>query len=87
MLMGACMKNGCYQEEDAEIWYWNGQYHREDGPAYIESDGTQAWYLHGEQHRIGGPAVTWSDGREDWYVNGQRHRTDGPCNRLCGRCR
>ena len=40
------MKNGCFKEDDAEIWYFNGLYHREDGPACIEGDGTKSWYLH-----------------------------------------
>ena len=54
-----------------EYYYLNGEYHREDGPAY------QGWYengqkqyekycLNGKRHRENGPACQW------WYENGQK---------------
>ena len=58
------MKNGRYQEDNIELWYFNDELHREDGPACVEPDGTKSWYVHGRLHRIDGPAVLWGDGRQ-----------------------
>ena len=49
----------------------NGKFHREDGPAVIQGDGSELWYRHGILHRDYGPAVTWSDGHEEFWHNGQ----------------
>ena len=48
----------------------NGKLHREDGPAAIESNGTQCWYRDGVLHREDGPAFIYPDGRGSWYRNG-----------------
>ena len=72
------MKNGRYQEDGIELWYFNDELHREDGPACVEPDGTKSWYVHGQLHRIDGPAVIWGDGSQEWWVGGARHREDGP---------
>ena len=56
----------------------NGEYHREDGPAYIGSDGSQEWWLNGERHREDGPAIIYQDGTQEWYLNDKLHREDGP---------
>jgi hypothetical protein len=50
----------------------NDQYHREDGPAVIYTDGTREWYLNGKLHREDGPAVECPDGSKYWYLNGRR---------------
>src|SRR6056297_3351471 len=71
-----------------EYYYLNGEYHREDGPAY------QGWYengqkqyeeycLNGKRHREDGPAYQkWYENgqkeNESYYLNGKRHREDGP---------
>ncbi|WP_274630779.1 hypothetical protein [Arvimicrobium flavum] len=71
-----------------EIWTQAGQYHREDGPAYIEHDRNgvvlyESWYRHGDRHREGAPAFLLRDATtgvvttEGWYANGVLHRTDG----------
>jgi hypothetical protein len=41
--------DGSYIDEDGEhLWYNEaGDYHREDGPASIHSDGDIYWYLNG----------------------------------------
>ena len=52
--------------------------HREDGPAAVQSEGSEFWYLNGERHRTDGPAVMYKDGGEAWYLNGKLHRADGP---------
>lgn len=57
------------------VWYENGKYHRIDGPAVIESDGTQKWYLNGVRHREDGPAIIRPDGREEWWINGKHADT------------
>jgi hypothetical protein len=45
-------------------------YHRDNGPAYIDGDGTKMWYRHGQLHRDTGPAVIEPDGTRLWYHNG-----------------
>ncbi len=30
-------------------WRHNGQLHREDGPAVVDTDGTKEWWIKGEQ--------------------------------------
>jgi hypothetical protein len=55
----------------------NGQWHREDGPAYEDASG-KFWYWHGKFHRQDGPAIEDADGGKFWYWHGQFHREDGP---------
>ena len=51
-----------------KIWKLNGKHHREDGPAFISSDGYRAWYKDGIRHREDGSAVTWIDGdNQKWF--------------------
>ena len=59
-------------------WFLNGKYHREDGPAIENADGSEFWYINGKCHREDGPAVEYSDGIKYWYKNGKLHREDGP---------
>ena len=47
-----------------------GQYHREDGPAIIWSDGTQYWCINGKIHREDGPAIITRHGTQFWYMDG-----------------
>jgi hypothetical protein len=61
-----------------KIWYLNGKYHREDGPAIERADGTKYWFLNGKYHREDGPAIEFANGSKHWYLNGKRHREDGP---------
>ena len=65
------MKNGYYEENGTQLWYLNGELHREDGPAAIGTNGTQIWYLYDKCHSEDGPAVIWSNGDQIWYVNGK----------------
>lgn len=40
--------NGRVEYQDGtQIWYLNGKRHREDGPAYLKTDGSRAWYIDG----------------------------------------
>jgi hypothetical protein len=48
----------------------NGDYHREDGPAYNDMRGYKAWWFYGKRHRIDGPALIRPDGKtEYWFMN------------------
>lgn len=46
-------------------WYSNGQVHRDDGPAWVTSEGwvpkIEEWYSRGLRHRDDGPAVVRND--------------------------
>ena len=59
-------------------WYFNGFYHREDGPAIEWANGDKFWYFYGERHREDGPAVECVDGAKEWWINDFLHREDGP---------
>jgi hypothetical protein len=37
-----------YPDGDKE-WWLNGKLHREDGPAFEDSDGYKAWWLNGKR--------------------------------------
>jgi hypothetical protein len=47
----------------------NGEYHREDGPAYESKDGYKEWIVNGKHHREDGPAVEYTDGDDEYYLN------------------
>ena len=61
-----------------EYFNENGEYHREDGPAYESPSGHKEWCIDGKYHREDGPARIWSNGDEWYYLNGKVHREDGP---------
>jgi hypothetical protein len=54
---------------DIEIWYKDGRYHREDGPA-ITHKNNKVWYYEGKLHRIGGPAIDTKGGPKEYYIHG-----------------
>jgi len=33
-----------------KIWFLNGEFHREDGPAIEYANGNKYWYLNGKRH-------------------------------------
>lgn len=55
-----------------KIWFINGKYHREDGPAIECADGTKEWWINDQLHREDGPAVEYANGAKGWYINGKR---------------
>ena len=59
-------------------YYKDGQFHRENGPAITNTNGTELWYVNGKRHRVDGPAITQLDGSKYWYFNNRLHREDGP---------
>jgi len=63
-----------YTFDEMEKWYNNkGQYHCEDGPAYVDHViGYACWYINGVRHRIDGPAVEVNGDRQNyWFINGK----------------
>lgn len=54
-------------------WYYDGELHREDGPAIDWSDGSQFWFKHGKLHRLEGPAVISSIHGTGWYIEGIKY--------------
>ncbi len=58
--------------DGTEVWYLNGEYHREDGPAVIYPNGAEIWCLYGRYHREVGPTIICPDGTEEWYTYGKR---------------
>ena len=51
----------------------DGSLHREDGPAYTESNGYQGWWINGKRHRLDGPARIDTKGLQEWWIEGQRY--------------
>ena len=72
------MRNGRFEREDAVRYYKNGTYHRDDGPAVEEKNGTKEWWVNGKLHREDGPAIEYPNGTKNWCLNGMFHREDGP---------
>jgi hypothetical protein len=54
-----------------KIWFLDGLFHREDGPAKERANGDKLWFLDGLLHREDGPAIEWASGHKDWYKNGK----------------
>ena len=54
-------------------YFLNGQYHRENEPAIIWSDGDEHWYLNGKKHRTDGPAIEHANGDKEWCLNGKKY--------------
>jgi len=70
---------GSIDSHGTKIWKnKNGQYHRTDGPAIEDANGSKSWFMNGELHRTDGPAIEFAAGRKEWYLNGKIHRVDGP---------
>lgn len=70
-------KNGLYTDDSGnKHWYYNGEYHRTDGPAIEYTSGAKVWCHHGKVHRTDGPAVERSDGSSFWYINGKELTKD-----------
>jgi hypothetical protein len=59
-------------------YYLNSKFHRLDGPAIENVNGTKEWYQNGKRHRVDGPAVEEYDGSKEWFQNGKLHRLNGP---------
>ncbi len=64
--------------ENITEWYFNGKYHRENGPAIEWTNGTKEWFINGKRHREDGPAIEYPNEDKYWLINGKLHRIDGP---------
>ena len=60
----------------------NGQFHRENGPAYESATGAKYWYLNGKLHRTDGPAVEYADGDKYWFLNDEQMTEDEHANQM-----
>lgn len=68
-----------HQGNGYKMWTKNDAFHRLDGPARIEKDGTEMWYREGLLHRDDDlPAIIRKNGDQEWWINDKRHREDGP---------
>jgi len=47
-----------------------GNYHNDEGPAFVGHDGGQEYYKHGKYHNDKGPAVVSPDGTVRYYIDG-----------------
>ena len=56
------------------VYYLNGKFHREDGPA-VYNDAYKGWWLYGRLHREDGPAAEYTGGKS-WYLNDQCYGND-----------
>lgn len=76
----AQIKQGVHEDlEDTKKWYFNGNLHRQDGPAVEYKNGITEWYQHGLLHReCDLPAIDLLNGYGEWYIKGKRHRDNGP---------
>ena len=63
---------------DRTEWKFDGEYHRENGPAIEYDNGSKFWYINGKPHREDGPAIERVSGSKFWYINGELHRENGP---------
>jgi hypothetical protein len=60
-------------------WYFNGNLHRENGPAIEWGDGyfllddciEGDWYFEGQRHRLDGPAIDWHNYKK-WFIHGEQ---------------
>ena len=65
------MEPEIYQNKRYTVYLLNGNYHCEDGPAYIHKSGLKKYYVHGKLHRTDGPAIIFPNGGKSWYINGK----------------
>ena len=71
---GPAMEN---PKDGTKIWFIDGKYHRENGPAIESGDGPKQWYIHGMRHCKDGPAYIGKF-ETKWYQYDLLHREDGP---------
>lgn len=63
-----------YISKTSQIWYRNGEKHRDNGPAIERTDGSLQWFKNGKLHREDGPAIIKTNSRQKsygiYYING-----------------
>jgi hypothetical protein len=68
-LFGPAYINTVY---DIEIWYKDGEYHREGGPA-IRHKSTFWWFQNGVPHNLDGPCVVAGGMPPLYYIEGRKY--------------
>jgi hypothetical protein len=58
--------------DGTKYYYFEGKFHRLDGPAIEWSKGNKEYWVEGEPHRLDGPAVEYTNGRKEYWVEGER---------------
>ena len=81
-LKGFFVSKRIYSKGRCKSFLKNRKFHRIDGPAIINPDGSEEWFNEGVRHRLDGPAfsLTMENGSLYliWYEKGVFHRKDGP---------
>jgi hypothetical protein len=54
------------------------EFHRLNGPAFIDQYGNKEYYIDGVRNRKKGPTFVGIHGQKKWHVDGVLHREDGP---------
>jgi len=66
-------------------WWYKGQPHREEGPAYINTkQDVKQWYWRGDLHRKDGPASI-EGGLKSWWLYGRNFTEEDWKNAVDGR--
>lgn len=55
------------------LFFKNGKYHKEDGPAFFSKYRDKHWFKEGKRHRLDGPAIEWNHGKKEWYIEGREY--------------
>lgn len=55
-----------------EIWYKDGNIHREDGPALTHKQ-NYMWFKEGKLHRLNGPAIDILGHPKEYYIDGAKY--------------
>lgn len=63
-----------WHTDQRESWYYDGEVHREGGPAMTMLTGALIYYHHGNLHREDGPAIIGSSGEIEWHAYGEEYR-------------
>ena len=59
-------------EDGTQMWYKNGNLHRDGDLPTLITNGSQHFYKHGRCHRDGDlPAIIYADGYQSWYKDGK----------------
>jgi hypothetical protein len=67
------MNNPIMDEYGNKKWFnFQGEFHRDDGPAIEMTNGYKEWCQNGKAHREDGPAIEYRNGTRHWYINGKR---------------
>lgn len=65
-----------YTDNNVEMWYQHGKYHRCGGPSIIYPNGHKEWHQSGKLHREDGPAIINHIGDEYYYLDSLSYSKD-----------